>query len=109
MSFFLQAEDRIGVRNVTGVQTCALPISLTVSPSETSISDICAYLMEYPFSRSRTRWLPHPPPQVSEIDPGSGHPVTTSAIFASCIAWRGILTAPRDAMSIPLWLLPREP
>src|SRR5207249_8576091 len=28
--FFFQAEDGIRDRNVTGVQTCALPISLTV-------------------------------------------------------------------------------
>src|SRR5699024_11833664 len=27
LSFFFQAEDRIRDRNVTGVQTCALPIS----------------------------------------------------------------------------------
>src|SRR5699024_11457858 len=29
--FFFQAEDSIRYRNVTGVQTCALPISLFVS------------------------------------------------------------------------------
>src|SRR5699024_11657527 len=29
-SFFFQAEDGIRARNVTGVQTCALPISQTV-------------------------------------------------------------------------------
>src|SRR5699024_11681317 len=31
LSFFLQAEDCIRDRNVTGVQTCALPISLIAS------------------------------------------------------------------------------
>src|SRR5699024_12173101 len=31
MFFFFQAEDGIRDRNVTGVQTCALPISLTVA------------------------------------------------------------------------------
>src|SRR5699024_11479470 len=30
---FFQAEDGIRERNVTGVQTCALPISTTMSPS----------------------------------------------------------------------------
>src|SRR5699024_11904813 len=31
MFFFFQAEDGIRDRNVTGVQTCALPISLSLS------------------------------------------------------------------------------
>src|SRR6266540_4669934 len=31
--FFFQAEDGIRDRDVTGVQTCALPIWLTVSPA----------------------------------------------------------------------------
>src|SRR6266704_3824907 len=31
-AFFFQAEDGIRVRNVTGVQTCALPISITSPP-----------------------------------------------------------------------------
>src|SRR5699024_3255496 len=31
--FFFQAEDGIRDRNVTGVQTCALPISCSASPS----------------------------------------------------------------------------
>src|SRR5699024_11240762 len=35
VTFFLQAEDGIRDRNVTGVQTCALPISLP--PSFTAI------------------------------------------------------------------------
>src|SRR6266704_6180915 len=30
MCFFFQAEDGIRARNVTGVQTCALPISLSL-------------------------------------------------------------------------------
>src|SRR5699024_11281102 len=32
--FFFQAEDGIRVRNVTGVQTCALPISWTSSSKD---------------------------------------------------------------------------
>src|SRR5438067_13690028 len=31
--FFFQAEDGIRRRNVTGVQTCALPISSSISPA----------------------------------------------------------------------------
>src|SRR5699024_12226565 len=34
LCFFLQAEDGIRVRNVTGVQTCALPISLGIHPGD---------------------------------------------------------------------------
>src|SRR5205823_11423434 len=36
--FFLQAEDGIRVKLVTGVQTCALPISPTTVPPDTSAS-----------------------------------------------------------------------
>src|SRR5699024_11690704 len=40
---FFQAEDGIRVRNVTGVQTCALPISRGVPPRSGSIvSSACA-------------------------------------------------------------------
>src|SRR5699024_11901131 len=35
-SFFFQAEDGIRDRNVTGVQTCALPISSSCSPRYSS-------------------------------------------------------------------------
>src|SRR5699024_11359562 len=35
-SFCFQAEDGIRDRNVTGVQTCALPISCPVVPSDTA-------------------------------------------------------------------------
>src|SRR5699024_11810278 len=34
LSFFFQAEDGIRDRNVTGVQTCALPISLVIGGIE---------------------------------------------------------------------------
>src|SRR5699024_11899135 len=37
--FFFQAEDGIRDRNVTGVQTCALPISDAGSPSVTACRD----------------------------------------------------------------------
>src|SRR5437867_13434049 len=36
MTFFLQAEDAIRARTVTGVQTCALPISGLLGSSETT-------------------------------------------------------------------------
>src|SRR5699024_11530991 len=38
--FFFQAEDGIRDRNVTGVQTCALPISDTVSEDEEPFSNV---------------------------------------------------------------------
>src|SRR5699024_11421796 len=39
-SFFFQAEDGIRDRNVTGVQTCALPISSTRSPTWSGLCGI---------------------------------------------------------------------
>src|SRR5207249_8462744 len=52
--FFFQAEDGIRDRNVTGVQTCALPISLQSLPIDDDIlfplfqEDIKAGLIEHP-------------------------------------------------------------
>src|SRR5207249_7098269 len=43
--FFFQAEDGIRDRNVTGVQTCALPISDSIC-DKAKIRDGCAYLTE---------------------------------------------------------------
>src|SRR5699024_3258090 len=37
--FFFQAEDGIRDRNVTGVQTCALPISFSICSLKTGITD----------------------------------------------------------------------
>src|SRR5437868_8067090 len=43
MSFFFQAEDGIRDRNVTGVQTCALPISSTINlPTDLTLAQIAA-------------------------------------------------------------------
>src|SRR5699024_11509260 len=42
--FFFQAEDGIRDRNVTGVQTCALPISLSTSVVRSVL--ICAHCIE---------------------------------------------------------------
>src|SRR5438067_8340690 len=44
--FFFQAEDGIRDRNVTGVQTCALPISEKHRQHRTQVGDDCA--MWYP-------------------------------------------------------------
>src|SRR5699024_11514006 len=46
MLFFFQAEDGIRVRNVTGVQTCALPISKPLSYQGTLIDNISVRLEE---------------------------------------------------------------
>src|SRR5437868_12287735 len=40
--FFFQAEDGIRDRNVTGVQTCALPISLISSMARSGVLDVKA-------------------------------------------------------------------
>src|SRR5699024_11620753 len=45
--FFFQAEDGIRDRNVTGVQTCALPISV-VSASEVPYPANAGFLSPYP-------------------------------------------------------------
>src|SRR5699024_11716717 len=50
--FFFQAEDGIRYRNVTGVQTCALPISLSWE-TRTSTSSVSARLR--PAARSARR------------------------------------------------------
>src|SRR5699024_12003312 len=42
--FFFQAEDGIRDRNVTGVQTCALPISSHIPPAEKDCSQCCKSL-----------------------------------------------------------------
>src|SRR5699024_12604935 len=39
--FFFQAEDGIRDRNVTGVQTCALPIYALAPPRRSTIDDRC--------------------------------------------------------------------
>src|SRR5207249_8130939 len=39
--FFFQAEDGIRDRNVTGVQTCALPISFTLPPAFRIVYALC--------------------------------------------------------------------
>src|SRR5207249_9064565 len=42
--FFFQAEDGIRDRNVTGVQTCALPISPKMKPIDMAKEPFCARL-----------------------------------------------------------------
>src|SRR5207249_5747770 len=45
--FFFQAEDGIRDRNVTGVQTCALPIYLRIGARAESLSELGAELQLY--------------------------------------------------------------
>src|SRR6266511_2570099 len=49
---FFQAEDGIRVFPVTGVQTCALPISRTRTSSSTAFSWACESLQRSPSSES---------------------------------------------------------
>src|SRR5699024_12079615 len=42
LAFFFQAEDGIRDRNVTGVQTCALPISIAPAYGGINLEDIAA-------------------------------------------------------------------
>src|SRR5699024_3725435 len=44
--YFFQAEDGIGGRNVTGVQTCALPIliDIAISPQQATISALLSHV-----------------------------------------------------------------
>src|SRR5438067_6893428 len=44
--FFFQAEDGIRDRNVTGVQTCALPISLRPNLEWVSIADVISDVLD---------------------------------------------------------------
>src|SRR5699024_1567555 len=81
--FFFQAEDGIRDRNVTGVQTCALPISPPGAPAD---SDQAAHL-----SRAARR--------SRAADVGSAAPViarTTTTRLAPAST-----TSPRVAESIP--------
>src|SRR5699024_8486404 len=45
LSFFFQAEDGIRDRNVTGVQTCALPISIRVPNRDAIVGAFVAALL----------------------------------------------------------------
>src|SRR5207249_7507508 len=61
--FFFQAEDGIRDRNVTGVQTCALPIS--IDPAKTAISATLTnrevLTLPYPSTRDYRKALPFIP------------------------------------------------
>src|SRR6266540_5146508 len=70
--FFFQAEDGIRDRDVTGVQTCALPISrkgmvVGVRLSETTDSDTAAPWNRLPSGQPRARFSTPPPPQVRAV------------------------------------------
>src|SRR5215468_1346146 len=68
--FFFQAEDGIRVRDVTGVQTCALPISTRNGASRGGLPCICPAIRRYRRRRTRSeerrvgkecrsRWSPY--------------------------------------------------
>src|SRR5699024_11255108 len=75
--FFFQAEDGIRDRNVTGVQTCALPISPTMMSRSASFICEKAGLMTYrpPMRATRT----------SEMGPPKGMSETASTAEAAKI------------------------
>src|SRR5699024_5736035 len=58
--FFFQAEDGIRSRNVTGVQTCALPISIAPSVAVATMTRApeCTYaaIIAAPFEASSSGW-----------------------------------------------------
>src|SRR5699024_12196840 len=83
--FFFQAEDGIRVRNVTGVQTCALPIFAIVSTSSCYIGA----------AGSQSRQLMWPaakparkPMGMTATSPG---PVKTPVIAAASVAAAAVL------------------
>src|SRR5699024_11921808 len=56
--FFFQAEDGIRDRNVTGVQTCALPISGIMMSFARAIGEFGATLMVAGYIPNKTNTLP---------------------------------------------------
>src|SRR2546427_12392134 len=104
--FFFQAEDGIRDLTVTGVQTCALPISASVRPEPGSYSP-----MRIQFSSNRTSVLPvvritsesNPPRHASDRAPLVSGPLSTRSAINSQRAAQTklpaqptILTPPRD-------------
>src|SRR5207248_4691497 len=73
--FFFQAEDGIRDRTVTGVQTCALPISHP-PPRASRVSrhppQVSGLTLAHPCSPTLTR--PRPPPSARLIDSGCAGP-----------------------------------
>src|SRR5699024_11304459 len=69
--FFFQAEDGIRDRNVTGVQTCALPISSATTSADSSLlrtsnacaaSSLCSQVEEIPNPEfAENVWAPSDP------------------------------------------------
>src|SRR5699024_11321166 len=54
--FFFQAEDGIRDRNVTGVQTCALPISVYLMVALTVVLLVVMYRMQTSMRQRRAVW-----------------------------------------------------
>src|SRR2546426_1734303 len=67
--FFFQAEDGIRDYKVTGVQTCALPISVGLDPAQRGLPGPLDRSLSHP---SRTRTLRQLTPGGSSRQPGGG-------------------------------------
>src|SRR5207248_8438317 len=99
--FFFQAEDGIRARTVTGVQTCALPIS-TWRPSRhrRPTASPCAMLKlcgrAAPVATSQ-------PPRLAHAEPVPG-----SSAIAPCLEKKKRATAPFGATSAQTYAIDRE-
>src|SRR5699024_11290697 len=91
--FFFQAEDGIRDRNVTGVQTCALPISYRLGQNEdgifsdsTALQKLTSYAQLFNMDKESGLEISESTPQVSDSMPipsaiGQGtHNYTTSQL-----------------------------
>src|SRR5690348_18240588 len=72
--FFFKAEDAIRYGRVTGVQTCALPISAAIRPIHHPDDLESIRMVNWPDGR-RTRLAP--PPQVYSVSPSSSRIAAT--------------------------------
>src|SRR5699024_11350815 len=75
--FFFHAEDGIRARNVTGVQTCALPISLSSSHWMSAGRNVKATRRVIPFPRMATAPI--------ECSPGRSE---ERRVGKECMTWR---------------------
>src|SRR5256886_5371875 len=95
--FFFQAEDGIRDLTVTGVQTCALPISSKVArvttppvrcPSSSHCRSVCP-------ERSPSNWIRHWTRTSAELESASR--LNRTGTPASCHRWNALRTASRKA------------
>src|SRR6266498_370075 len=99
--FFFQAEDGIRDADVTGVQTCALPISL--------LPVVAAYLLTYLTLGPLKLWLDRAAPHASVPHPErffSGGLSYPGGHLVNTIVWYGVLVALLSAL-LPQGLPPR--